>query len=84
MHVDDALLEKVMATTGITSKTKAIDYALRELNRRAELTRLASEGLGLSAEALREVYDPASDLDVNRRRQPETNVTYGRKSSSRR
>ena len=56
MHIDDALLEKVMTATGITSKTKAIDYALREMSSRAELTRLASEGLGLSAEALREAY----------------------------
>ena len=63
------------------SKTKAIDLALREMDRRATLSKLAAEGLGLSAEELRETVDPAYDLAEMRRK--ETPVNYGRKSRSR-
>jgi hypothetical protein len=62
LHIDDALLERVMAASGVESKTKAVDLALREMDRRAELKRLTTEGLGLSAGELKEVFDPASDL----------------------
>jgi Arc/MetJ family transcription regulator len=82
LHIDDALLERVMAATGAGSKTKAVDLALREMDRRAELKRLTAEGLGLSAAELREVYDPASEKAENT---PSTKpVAYGRKSRSRR
>lgn len=81
MHIDDGLLERVMAATGASSKTKAIDLALREMDRRHTLARLASEGLGLSPAELRETVDSAYDLDKMRRR--ETPVNYGRKPRSR-
>lgn len=82
MHIDDALLERVMAATGAKSKTMAIDLALREMDRRAELTRLTREGLGLSADELRETIDPAYDFEAMRLK--ETPVHYGRKPRSRR
>lgn len=82
MHIDDALLERVMAATGATSKTAAIDLALREMDRRAELKKLAAKGLGLSAAELREAFDPAYDL--NTMRKSEGPVTYGRRSRTRR
>jgi hypothetical protein len=72
-----------MAATGVESKTKAIDLALREMDRRAELKRLTAEGLGLSADELKEVFDPASN--VGDRVPPATRgkgVRYGRKSRS--
>ena len=81
LHVDDALLKKVMATTGAATKTAAIDLALREMARRSELTRLASQGLGLSSDELKEAFDPASDLEQLRKL--ETPVTYGRKPRAR-
>ena len=81
MHIDDGLLDRVMAATGASSKTKAIDLALREMDRRHTLTKLASEGLGLSPSELKETVDPAYDLDEVRRR--ETPVKYGRKPRSR-
>ncbi|MBM3835115.1 MAG: hypothetical protein FJ403_17950 [Verrucomicrobia bacterium] len=83
MYIDDDLLNRVMAATGSTSKTKAIDLALREMDRRAELKRIATEGLGLSAEELKGAFDPASDRDATLRL-AEKPVTYGRKSRSRR
>ena len=82
LHIDDALLERVMAATGASSKTKAIDLALREMDRRAELRRLTAEGLGLSAEELKELYDPGSM--VVEPVAPAKEIHYGRKSSSRR
>lgn len=81
LHIDDALLERVMTANGITSKTMAVDLALREMDRRAKLAKLASEGLGLGPDELREEVDPAYDLIEMRRR--EMPATYGRKSRSR-
>jgi Arc/MetJ family transcription regulator len=82
MNIDDGLLERVMAATGASSKTAAIDLALREMDRRAELKKLASKGLGLSAAELREAFDP--DYDLNAMRKTESPVSYGRRSRSRR
>ncbi|MHC1769527.1 MAG: type II toxin-antitoxin system VapB family antitoxin [Verrucomicrobiia bacterium] len=81
LHIDDALLERVIAATGAKSKTMAVDLALRELDRRAELRRLTAEGLGLSAKELRDVFDPASSRSepIVLARPPR----YGRKSRSR-
>jgi Arc/MetJ family transcription regulator len=82
MHIEEALLKRVMAATGVTSKTKAVDLALRELDRRAELKRLAQEGLGLTAGELRRAFNPASDPDATLHC-AEKSLTYGRKSRSR-
>jgi Arc/MetJ family transcription regulator len=81
MYIDDELLARVMEATGTTSKTKAIDLALREMDRRAKLIKLSSAGLGLSAGELKETVDPVYDLEALR--QSETPITYGRKSRSR-
>ena len=82
MHIDDGLLERVMAATGASSKTKAIDLALREMDRKAELRKLTAEGLGLSPSELKKTIDPAYDLEAMRLK--ETPVQYGRKPRSRR
>jgi len=82
MHIDEALLKRVMAATGVTSKTKAVDLALREIDRRTELIRLAREGLGLTSERLRDAFHPASDPDTTLFC-AEARRTYGRKSRSR-
>jgi Arc/MetJ family transcription regulator len=81
LYVDDELLARVMDATGAASKTKAIDLALREMDRRAKLVSLATAGLGMSAAELRESVDPAYNLEEMRR--AETPVTYGRKRSAR-
>ena len=81
MYIDDELLARVMEATGTTSKTRAIDIALREMDRRAKLVNLSSAGLGLTADELKEAVDPAYDLETLRRR--ETPVTYGRKPRAR-
>ena len=48
-----------MKVTGADNKTRAVDIALRELDRRHELMRLAEAGLGLSADDLRKACDSA-------------------------
>ena len=79
MHIDEALLARVMKASGISSKTKAIDMALRELDRKAKLIELGEVGLGLSSSELKEVIDPAYDLEAMRRR--EVPVNYGKTRS---
>jgi Arc/MetJ family transcription regulator len=81
LHIDEKLLDRVMSTTGAASKTHAVDLALREMDRRANLARLAAEGLGLGPDELKDAIDPAYNLEEMRRR--ETPVNYGRKSRSR-
>ncbi|MBI3415606.1 MAG: type II toxin-antitoxin system VapB family antitoxin [Verrucomicrobia bacterium] len=81
LHIDDALLDRVMAATGASTKTMAIDLALREMDRKATLVKLTSEGLGMEPDALRDAVDPAYELEALRRH--ETPVSYGRKSRSR-
>jgi len=83
MHIDEALLRRVMQATGATSKTRAVDLALRELDRRAELIRLAREGLGLAAEELKHAFHPDSD-PATTLRCAEAGRSHGSKSRSRR
>ena len=81
MYIDDDLLARVMEATGTTSKTKAVDLALREMDRKAKLIKLSAAGLGLGPDELRETVDPAYDLETLRRREIPTN--YGRKPGAR-
>lgn len=81
LYIDDALLARVMEATGVASKTKAIDLALREMDRKAKLVSLCSEGLGLSADELKDAVDPHYDLNAMRRL--ETPVKYGSKPRTR-
>jgi Arc/MetJ family transcription regulator len=80
MYIDEALLARVMEATGANSKTKAIDLALREMDREAKPIKLCSEGLGLGPDELNETVDPAYNLEEMGRR--ETPVRYGRKPGS--
>jgi Arc/MetJ family transcription regulator len=78
LHIDEALLARVMVATGTDSKTKAIDLALREIDRKNRLAALAAEGLGLRPAELKESVDPNYNLNAMRKR--ETSARYGRKS----
>jgi len=81
MYIDDELLARVMEATGATSKTKAIDLALREMDRKAKLIKLSTVGLGMGPDELKEVIDPAYDLEAMRG--SKTPITYGRKPRTR-
>lgn len=61
LNVDSELLDRVVKSTGSKTKTAAIDLALREMDRHAELVRLLKEGSGVEGEELANLFDPASD-----------------------
>jgi Arc/MetJ family transcription regulator len=46
LNIDDALLTRVMETTGAKTKTDAIHAALAEVDRRNKLVALLAEGVG--------------------------------------
>ena len=81
MNIDDDLLGRVMKHFGVESKTRAVELALREMDRRSELVRLCTTGLGLSADELKESFD--SSYDLEKLRSLEKPVHYGRKSRPR-
>jgi len=66
LNVHDALLDRVVDITGAKTKTAAIDFALREVDRRAKLTYALASESGVSGEELRKLFDPASDPEVMR------------------
>lgn len=61
LNVDDALLDRVVKSTGSKTKTAAIDLALREMDRRSRLYEVLSRGSGVEGEELANMFDPASD-----------------------
>lgn len=63
INMDEALLDRVVAITEAATKTEAIHIALREVDRRARLVTVLREGLGASADELKQMFDPASDPD---------------------
>lgn len=80
MHIDEATLAEVMKITGIKSKTKAVETALKEMARRHKLKAILKKGLGLTPKELKNLFDPASDPDAVVAERP---PKYG-KSASRR
>jgi len=81
MHIDGGLLDRVMSAYGCESKTAAIDFALNELDRKAKLKVFARDGLGLTADELRNAVDP--DYDVAALRAAEAPLKYGKRSAGR-
>lgn len=94
MHIDDALLERVMNAHDIRSKTKAVDFALREVDRRATLRRLAESNLGLTEKEILTAFDDRYNvIELRVAETPGANaepppapkpVTYAKKPRSRR
>jgi hypothetical protein len=48
MHIDEALLARVIKTTGASSKTEAVRIALTEMDRKTKLAYFHKHGLGLT------------------------------------
>lgn len=61
MHIDEALLKRVMDIYELETKTDAVEFALRELDRKARLKKFMKEGLGLTPEEMREGIYPGYD-----------------------
>ncbi len=62
MHIDEDLLERVMKAHDLTSKTKAVDFALREVDRRTTLKRLAETNLGLTEKEILSAFDDSYNI----------------------
>ncbi len=94
MHIDGDLLERVMKAHGLSSKTGAVDFALREVDRRNTLKRLAETNLGLTEKEILTAFDDRYDVIELRAAEtpgsstaslPERKpVTYAKKPRSRR
>ncbi|HEY9249068.1 MAG TPA: type II toxin-antitoxin system VapB family antitoxin [Rariglobus sp.] len=59
MHIDEALLERVMKDYGFPSKTEAVEAALKEMDRQMRIREFRKHGLGLTREELMASVDPA-------------------------
>ncbi len=82
MHIDEELLERVIQTYGYSSKTEAVDAALREMDRRARFRAVVAEGMGFAPEELEAAVDP--DYDVMHWRVAEPAAKYGKKDGRKR
>lgn len=61
MHIDEALLERVMRDYEFPSKTEAVEAALREMDRQMRIREFRKNGLGLTPEELGNAVDPFYD-----------------------
>ena len=62
MHINEDVLADVMAITGSSSKTGAVEKALTEMVRKHKLKNILREGMGMSPEEIKASYDfSASD-----------------------
>lgn len=59
MHIDEALLERVMKDYNFPSKTEAVEAALKEMDRQMRIREFRKHGLGLTREELMASIDPA-------------------------
>ena len=76
MHIDEALLDRVIETYGYTSKTEAVEMALRELDRRARFRELGKRGMEMTPEELADAVD--SDYDPKSYMVAETPPKHGK------
>ncbi len=76
MHIDEALLDRVVEAYGYVSKTEAVEMALRELDRRTRFRELGKRGMEMTPEELGDAVDP--DYDLNSMRVAETPTRHGK------
>lgn len=76
MHIDEALLDRVIQIYGYASKTEAVEMALRELDRKARYHELGKKGMEMTPEELGDTVDP--DYDIMASRVAETPTKYGK------
>ncbi len=61
MHIDEALLERVMREYAFPSKTEAVEAALKEMDRQMRIREFRKNGLGLTPDELADAVDPYYD-----------------------
>jgi len=57
MHIDEELLANVMEATGASTKTEAVDLALREVSRRVRQKKLFATPIGIEGKDPEKVFD---------------------------
>lgn len=62
MHIDEALLERVMSSYGLATKTEAVEMALREMDRRKRFKAYVSRPSPFTPQELADGVDPDYDL----------------------
>ena len=77
MHIDEEVLDRVIAAHGFASKTEAVEMALREMDRKDRLKEYFKNGLGLTPEELGNAFDP--DYDVMALRVADMPKKYGKR-----
>lgn len=70
MHIDEAVLRKVMAAHDCASKTEAVDMALREMARKADFRAMVAGKSPFSAAELRGAVEPSYDIAAMRAAEP--------------
>lgn len=65
MFIDEALLARVMELTGLKTKTEAVEFSLREAERKVKLRRFVVNER-LAADEWKDAVDPAYDLTTLR------------------
>lgn len=81
MHIDEEILAEVMESTGVSSKTKAVETALKDMARRHKLKRLFKRGLGLTSEELKNVWEDPFPEEITSRVAEEPPVNARKRSS---
>jgi len=76
MHIDAALLDKVIHRYGFSSKTEAVDQALREMDRKASYNDVVKKGMKASANELKTSVEP--DYNIHVLRAAEDRPHYGK------
>ena len=87
MHIDEALLQKVMAAHGFESKTEAVDMALREMARKAGFRAIVAAGSPFTSTELKASVEPTYDVATLRAAEPRASYiarrAHGRRKRSR-
>jgi hypothetical protein len=76
MHIDEDLLDRVIRAHGFSSKTEAVEVALREMDRRSHFKTVVKKGMGLTPVQLAQSVEPEYDLMAMR--VAETPKKYGK------
>ncbi len=83
MHIDEALLERVMAAHGCESKTEAVDMALREMARKAGFRAMVSAPSPFTAAELKAAVEPSYDVAALRAAEPGATYKAGKSHGKR-
>jgi Arc/MetJ family transcription regulator len=78
INIDDEILARVMASSGIKSKTEAINHTLREWDRRHRLREMLEKIAARTGDEMRDSFDP--DYDLMASRLAETAALYGKRT----